>query len=253
VRGLSSDVLPPPVGVADNKRLLVITSCTASKAVRPASALTPEDVRRGRGHVGRRTADVGAACRPAENMYTGQQHTRLMRGVRALRARDHRLTPRLILDLRIVSGGYGVIRGDRAIAPYESSFAGLSKAEARDLALLLNVPRDMRAALSARYDLGVVLLGDDYLRACALDEAVRLGGPTLVFCGSAAARRLPHAPSIRPVPLSHADTARFRAGAITLKGEIGGRLLARLAADPSIVDTLRDPATDVLALLCAPA
>jgi len=55
----------------------------------------------------------------------------------------------------------------------------------------LRVPADMRKVLGQPFDLGLVLLGDSYLKACRFDERVELGGPTLVFCGSTIARKFP--------------------------------------------------------------
>jgi hypothetical protein len=92
-------------------RILVITSCTGEKAVTSDQALTLEDFARGSQHVKQREKELKDLMRPAEELYTGQQHVRLMRGVQALREhRNHKGTP-LKLDLWILSGGYGCGHG----------------------------------------------------------------------------------------------------------------------------------------------
>src|SRR5438046_10098479 len=67
-------------------RVLILTTCTGQKAAAHDRALTLRDFRRGSGHVAAREAELAALLTPAEQMYTGQQHVRLMRGIRALRA-----------------------------------------------------------------------------------------------------------------------------------------------------------------------
>ena len=62
-------------------RITVLTSCTGEKATSSAGQLTKEDFAKGEGHVARRTKGLRKLARPAKKMYTGQHHTRLMRGV----------------------------------------------------------------------------------------------------------------------------------------------------------------------------
>jgi hypothetical protein len=51
-------------------------------------------------------------------MYTGQQHKRLLAGIKEAERR----VPGLDVDLRIVSAGYGLIPDSNRIAPYEATF-----------------------------------------------------------------------------------------------------------------------------------
>ena len=67
----------------------------------------------------------------------------------------------------------------------------MGKAALRKWADTLGVPTAFRKAVAGPYDLALVLLGDDYLDACALDASVKLGGPTLLFCGKNTLKRLP--------------------------------------------------------------
>ena len=84
------------------------------------------------------------------------------------------------------------------------------------------------------------MLGDDYLDACALDASVKLGGPTLLFCGKNTLKKLPKLGNLHAVALTNAEAKRFSCGLVALKGEIGSRILSRLAADsPSGPRSLR--------------
>jgi hypothetical protein len=222
-------------------RVLVITSCTGEKSVKTDQQLTPEDFAQGAEHVADRERRLGPHMTPAEDLYTGQQHRRLMSGVREFRANaaktgDH-------LNLWILSAGYGLVPGDRPIAPYECTFSGMSKVNAREWANARGIPETFRHLVSEPYDLGIVLLGGTYLDAVQLTEDVRLGGPTLFLTGQSSAKVLRAIPSVQLLELSKEDTRRFHAGLVSLKGEVGGRLLAHLArGGTNLVDNL-DPAT----------
>lgn len=226
-------------------RLLVLTSCTGEKSVDDVRRLTGDDFARGASHVKARERELKKLLTSAQDLYTGLQHVRLMRGVKALRA----ARPDLALDLWVLSAGYGLVPAGRTLAPYEATFSGMRKAELQAWAEHLHVPQDVRRLLAEPYDLALVLLGDDYLTACGLDDTVTLGGPTLVFGGKAGAARLPRLPRLRTVVLGNPDASRFACGLVGLKGEVAARLLERLREDPHLIPKLLDPATDVLGLL----
>ncbi len=229
-------------------KILVITSCTGEKAVDSPDQLTLADFRRGHAHVAAREAALAALWRPAELLYSGMQHQRLMRGVQAARA-----SAGLVVDLNIVSAGYGLVPGAKLLAPYEATFIGMKKAEARDWAKQLNLARDVRQLLARPYDLGLVLLGDDYLEALALDECVTLGGPTILFCGKASAARLPDLGGLQPVVLANKDATRFSCGMVGIKGELASRVLERLSLTPEQLPSFVAASAQVLDQLAGEA
>lgn len=217
----------------------VLTACTGAKALRHARALRREDFEREAEHVRARTADLPTL--PAEDLYTGAQHVRLMRGVRAARAAG------LAVDVRVLSAGYGLVRGADRLAPYECTFAEIPARTRGEWACWLGIPSGVRRALAAPADLAVLLLGDAYLAACHLDDRdLDLDAPTVVFCGAAARARLPRVGGLLPVVLGNAEAKRFRCPLVALKGELGARLLARIARDPAYVRWVNDPARDLL-------
>jgi hypothetical protein len=103
--------------------------------------------------------------------------------------------------------------------------------------------------LAAPYDLGIILLGDDYLYVCSLNETVTLGGTTLLFCGETTMAHLPHIRQLRPIRLTVEETRRFACGTVGLKGEVAARLLRRLSEDTRVLEHLRATTTDLLELL----
>ena len=215
-----------------DRRVIVVTACTGQKADSSASLLRTRDFARGATHIEKHHRRMPDALRRAENLYRGQQHVRLMRGVEAARAAGWEV------QVSIVSAGYGVVSGDKLIAPYECTFKGMSAVERRAWGNRLGLREAVQAALATPAELSVVLLGDDYLDACAFGEDLTLGSPALVFCGAGAALRLPPVEGLRCIALHRHDTKRFSCGLVGLKGEIARRLLTRLAAEPHRVARL---------------
>jgi len=203
----------------------------------------------GPAHLARREQALSAMLTSAEDMYIGQQHLRLMRGIRSLREQHFTNGTPLVLDLWVLSAGYGLVPGKKRLAPYDCSFQGMSKRALSIYADALHVPSAMRCVLSQPHDLALVLLGGRYLDACALDTDVYLGGLTLFFCGSNQAGALPRLPSLRAVVLSHKEAKHFSCGLVALKGELAARLLVQLAIGNASVEQLLGSTTDVLSLV----
>jgi hypothetical protein len=229
-------------------RILIITSCTREKSVTHDHQLTLDDFRRGSERVKAREDSLWELLTPAERLYSGMQHERLMQGVEAARSSNG-----VELDLWILSAGYGLVPADRKLAPYEATFIGMKKPEARAWAQQLAIAREVRQVVAQPYDLGLVLLGDDYLEACALDNALILGGPTIVLCGKGAAKKLPRVENLIPLTLSNTEVKRFSCALIGLKGEIASRLLRKIIADSTPVSRLIAAKDRLLDLLDAPS
>jgi hypothetical protein len=228
-------------------RILVITSCTGEKRHSPPTQLTQTDFTHlhDAATFAALEANLAAYRTRAEDLYTGQQHLRLLRGLQP--ARTH--LGESAIDLWILSAGYGLIPGNQQIAPYECTFQGMNKTALRTWAQHLQVPTAMRQLLATPYDLALLLLGDSYMAACALDKSVQLGGPTLAFSGSTMAKQLPPLANLRTVVLTNQEAKRFRCGLVALKGDLVARLLKLIAAGTTSVNHLSDPNTDILALL----
>jgi hypothetical protein len=211
-------------------KILVLTSCTGEKAVHSEAQLTLADFQRGLEHRQARERELASLLMPAEDLYTGMQHQRLMRGIRAARS-----APSLTTELHILSAGYGLVPGGAMLAPYEATFAGMKAGPLRAWGQALDVPRAARHLLAQPRDLALVLLGEDYLDACALDDSLTVGAPTVFLCSASSAKRLPSLPNLHKVVVTNREAARFSCGLVGLKGEVTARVLERLSADPSIL------------------
>ena len=222
-------------------KLLIITSCTGEKASSPGNQLVLEDFVRGGAHLSKREKELTAFALPARKIYTGQQHVRLMRGIEAVKGAKS-----LSLDLHILSAGYGMIPADQSVVPYECTFATMKSKELRQWADQLGVPQGFREVVVKPFDLGLILLGDNYLDSCALDNQVKFGGPTVLFCGTGMAKKLPSMVNVRLVPISNPEAKRFSCGLVALKGELAARMLNGVTQDPKMVRSFMDPSFDVL-------
>jgi len=194
--------------MSDASSILVLSACTATKA-----------------------SEGSDHALLAEDLYAGQQHRRLMRGVKAYRAAGQ---PAGALELNILSAAHGVIPGDTALHSYDASFTGMRREQLRRHADQLGIPEAVAQLLTARRRLAVLLLGDNYLRAAQLSSTVELGAPTLAFTSPNSATRLPTMPRLHPITLDNNDARRFSCGLAALKGDLAARLLIRLADSPSL-------------------
>lgn len=230
-------------------RILVITSCTGEKAVTSDRALTLDDFSIGGEHLKRREDELQELMRSAEELYTGQQHVRLMRGIEAIREQKSEKGAPTQLDLWVLSAGYGLVPGERKLAPYECTFQGMKSKELRSWADKLNVPQQFREIFKEKYDLALILLGDSYLSACHVDSSLYFGGPTLIFCGSTVASQLPMLANLNSVILSTPEAKTFSCGLVGLKGEVACRLLKKLADRTITVENAKDFEFDLLSNL----
>jgi hypothetical protein len=180
---------------------------------------------------------------PAERLYAGEQHRRLMAGIAALR-------DRFPVDLWVISARAGLIAGDEEIAPYDESFSGLPPGKAREQGDRLGIPRDLRQLATEPCRLNVLLVGNDYFDAARLDERVHWASPTLALVSPSRAARMPAHPNVRPVIVGQALAKEWSLPLTLLKGEIvrrvffdlgrGSRTVGSVAADPSLLHTLND-------------
>lgn len=218
--------------------VLVITSCTAQKRFVVDNPLTLSDFLAGSETVRRREVELSDFLLPAEQMYTGQQHLRLMRGVRIARSISS-----VEVDVWVISAGYGLVQGNQPIAPYEVTFAEVPKRVIRERSDALQIPQRFRELLAGEYDMAVVLLGNDYVEAIDPDQDIHASCPTLMLCSESATTRIGCQEGVYPIPLGRKEAHEFGCGLVGLKGEIAGRILQRIAenaGDLSLVTQSKD-------------
>jgi hypothetical protein len=161
---------------------------------------------------------------PAEELYLGQQHRELMRGVYAFREANHGT-----LELKIVSAKHGLLRSDETIWPYDETFRDLTKAKLRDRSTALELPQKVAAYMEMPADVRLILLGRDYLEACAIDFTKPMTALTVMFYQPSSAHLVPRTENLLVVPLGNMDAQRHRCPLVAIKGRLAGRILLDIA------------------------
>ena len=139
-------------------RILVIGSCGKRKqfsipnAPQCGDLLTKNDLHKWRNEL----SDF--VC-PTREMYTGNQHRELVRGVDLIRQ-----IKGIEVHLYIISAGFGLLHEYELIPPYECSFSGMKTKEIRQRATQLSLKDDIKRICQVRYDLAYIALGKEYLR-----------------------------------------------------------------------------------------
>ncbi|GLI06714.1 hypothetical protein YDYSG_27440 [Paenibacillus tyrfis] len=195
------------------RKILVISSCTGEKKVTTDLQLLEDDFKSKESLENKEEA-LEALSLPAKDMYTGLQHLRLMEGINNLRNKyGHD-----ILDLYIVSAGYGLIHEDKVIAPYEVTFNTMNGQKIIEWSKFLNVHRDLENIIE-NYDVVFFLLGDGYLRALELPMKINDLQRKLIFLASKTSKR--YIPNNLPyyfVEVGQQHAKSFSYGLVGLKG-----------------------------------
>jgi len=197
-------------------KILIITSCTGEKKYKPDNQLTYADFQKIDTETFKhREKELVDYLMPASEMYTGQQHVRLIKGLKLLRE----TLPNILIDLKIVSAGYGLLDEQQSIAPYEMTFNSMKAKELRKWADTLNLPQKVLAAI-ANYDLVIFLLGKEYIKAVDFPKKLDISGSCLFLTGKSSSTYLPTGSNVKPVFLGNKDAKRFGAGLVALKGRV---------------------------------
>ena len=205
-------------------KILIISSCTGEKKFTVPNCLTQKDFEKSSLFLKKREQELNKYVIPAEYMYEGMQHKRLMQGINYMRRNSNNIE----IDLYILSAGYGLIKGNKPIAPYECTFSNMKKSEITAWADHIHIPKDIRNLLCNHYELVILALGDKYLEACKFDKNFIFQNRTIVFCSNSNINRLPNANNIIKIPLGNNEASKYKCGLIGLKGELTSRLLMKI-------------------------
>ena len=143
-------------------KILVIGSCTGNKKYKPENQLQQEDFISPE-RLRQRTEELNAYKAPATKMYTGQQHQYLMEGLEQIRE----IYGQAVVDLHIISAGYGLLRECDVIVPYDVTFTGLKNRKLLARSDCLQI-QERVGTLIADYELVFFLLGKEYVQALRL-------------------------------------------------------------------------------------
>ena len=211
-------------------RSLIITSCTGEKRFKPENQLTLEDFKPP-AHLRKREKQLAEFISPARELYTGMQHLQLMEGVQNLR----KAIGQSVMDVAIISAGYGLILEEQAIAPYEVTFNTMKGYEVDAWAKQLKIHRSLEQIL-IDYDLVFILLGESYLRAVSFPVKTR-SNQTLIFLASKSGAAFIKGVEAKNLVLflSNVDAKRYSYGLVGLKGFLFKRFASVAAGCPELL------------------
>lgn len=112
-------------------KILIITSCTKDKVIPPLGPnlhqLTTDQLwdERDDDRVTRNFGVLDEYRVPASQLYHGRQHLQLMQGVNLLR----QTFSHAVVDLKIISAGFGLVSEEQPLPPYNATFADLSSSK----------------------------------------------------------------------------------------------------------------------------
>jgi hypothetical protein len=142
-------------------------------------------------------------ARPAAEMYTNPHNRLVVDGVRSVR--DH-WGPG-ILDLAILSGGYGLLQPDEIVVPYDVSFDELDSDALEDLAAYLRL-REQSASLVCEYDLVFYLLSGHFLSLLNLPLDVPDSVHQILLTAQESLPLVPPVPNLFPIVADGGVAAR---------------------------------------------
>lgn len=142
-------------------KILIITSCTSKKAFNPPNLLTIDDFK-DEETLKQRTEALAEYKTKAIDMYKGLQHTNIVEGVEQLRAINN-----VIVDVAIISAGYGLLLENDIIVPYEVTFNNMNSKQLKEWGSYLNIAQDVNQLIKD-YDIILVALGNKYLKVLEL-------------------------------------------------------------------------------------
>ncbi len=194
-------------------KVLVVTSCTGEKRYKPENQLTIEDFKE-KARFQQQEAQLTQFAYPASQMYTGTQHLRAMEGVKLLR----QFLGQEVVDVVILSAGYGLISENKTIVPYQVTFNTMKGYEIDEWAKFLGIHQAFEQAIVG-YDLVFILLGENYLRSLCLPVET-YDKQTFIFLASHRGANYIRdlAAKAYVLHLANADAKHYHYGLVGLKG-----------------------------------
>jgi len=206
-------------------RILVITSCTGRKRHKSTNQLNYEDFASSE-RLQQRTAELEDYKASAVEMYTGQQHLYLMDGLQELRKRYGND----VIDLHIISAGYGLLSEDDVIVPYNVTFQKLKKKEILERSNNLKIHEQI-VTLIVDYDLIIYLLGKEYVLSLQLPFEVSNSVVQIFLLGNTHKNLIPNLPNTHFVAAG-SDLARsLGVMGVALKGFVFKKLCEAACRD----------------------
>lgn len=124
-----------------------------------------------------------------------------------------------VVDLHIISAGYGLLSENDVIVPYNVTFQKLKKKEILERSNSLQIHERVET-LIAGYDLVFFLLGKEYVQALRLPFEVPNTVPQIFLLGMGYRKLIPDLPNVHFVPAGSSLARELGVMGVALKGFI---------------------------------
>ena len=214
--GVRTELKTPP------GKILIITSCTKDKMIPPLGPnlhqLTPDQLwdERDDDRVTRNFGELDEYRVPAGQLYHGRQHLQLMQGVNLLR----QTLGHTVVDLKIISAGFGLVSEEQPLPPYNATFADLSPSKLLTITQRLHIPQKINELMLDFYDCAFFLLGDSYLLSLGLPFPQKPNFPCLFLAGPSSHKKVPRRVPYYFVRVGQDDSIAFSYNLVGLKGQL---------------------------------
>lgn len=221
-------------------KILIVTSCTKDKLIPPLGShlhqLMPDQLwdEQADDRVTRHFGELDEYRVPAVRLYRGRQHRQLMQGVEVLR----QTFGHTVVDVKIISAGFGLVSEEQLLPPYNATFADLSSSKILTLSQRLRIPQKINELMSHSYDCAFFLLGDRYLLSIGLPFAHIPNFPCLFLAGPSSHKRVPRRSPYSFVRVGQDDSIAFSYNLVGLKGQ-----LFKLFVDQIVTPLQQTPST----------
>lgn len=220
-------------------KILVVTSCTKDKAFPPLGPnlhqLTSDQLwdEQDDDRATRNFGELDEYRVPAGRLYHGRQHQQLMQGVELLRQGFGHT----VVDLKIISAGFGLVSEGQSLPPYNATFADLSSSKILAISQRLRIPQSINDLMLDSYDCAFFLLGESYLLSIGLPFSQKPNFPCLFLTGPSSHKRLPRRVPYYFVRVGQDDSIAFSYNLVGLKGQLfkffAEQIIAPLHTTPS--------------------
>jgi hypothetical protein len=146
---------------------------------------------------------------------------------------------RQVLDVAILSGGYGLLQADEIIVPYDLPLNELSSRALADLVAYLKIP-ERAANLASEYDLVFYLLSGCYLSVLDLPLDVPEAVQQIVLTAQDSLGQVPALPNLHPFVADGPVAARrWHVKSPYVRGFLFGRLCKQVVRHgPAVLEWL---------------
>lgn len=194
------------------EKILIIGSCTSSKKYSPSNEATEDELdspllRK------QKEEELNRYIVDALNMYQGKQHKLTCEAFKMLQDQGKDV------DFWIISAGYGLIKYDTKIIPYEATFAQKNKKYVKSRGKMLKIPDDFDKLIT-NYDKVILLLGKEYLLSLNFPRAIDENVDIIAMGGKETQKLLPDQKNIHFIPAGKDEGRKYGAALIYLKGVI---------------------------------